>query len=169
MTIKIPPSKGEIIIYRSKDGQAKLEARLEQETIWLTQAQIGLLFGTQRPAITKHLNNIFRSGELDQISVSSILEHTATDGKIYKTQFYNLDAVISIGYRVNSKRATEFRIWATQVLKKYIVDGFVVNKKRLQDKEIKLHELEKTICFLKNVIGTFHISLLRIIPLPILI
>ena len=95
-------SKGKIVIYRAKDGSAELEAILEKETIWLRQEQIAVLFGTQRPAITKHLRNIFKSGELDKNSVSSVLEHTATDGKKYKTQFYNLDAIISIGYRVNS-------------------------------------------------------------------
>jgi len=84
----------------------KIRIKLEKDTIWLTQAQIAELFGTQRPAITKHLRNIFNSRELDKNSVSSILEHTAADGKKYKTQFYNLDAVISVGYRVNSKKAT---------------------------------------------------------------
>src|SRR3990167_4083213 len=101
--------KGEIAIYKSKDGQV-LEVRFEGESVWITQGQIALLFGTQRPAITKHLNNIFKSGELDEKSVSSILEHTASDGKTYKTRFYNLDAIISVGYRVNSRRATQFRI-----------------------------------------------------------
>jgi death-on-curing family protein len=142
--------KGEIVIYRAKDGSAKLEAKLEEDTIWLRQEQIALLFGTKRPAITKHLRNIFKSGELDRNSVSSILEHTAADGKIYKTQFYNLDMIISIGYRVNSKRATEFRIWATQVLRKYIVNGVAINSKRLQDKEVNLSELENAINLLRS-------------------
>ena len=85
--------------------------------MWLTQQQIADLFGTKRPAITKHLNNIFNSGELDKDSVSSILEHTAADGKTYKTSFYNLDAIISVGYRVNSIRATQFRQWCTYVIR----------------------------------------------------
>jgi len=89
--------KGEIVIYKSKEGP-KLDVRLEEETVWLTQKQIAMLFDTQRPAITKHLNNIFRSGELDKNSVSSVLEHTAADGKVYKTQFYNLDAIISVSF-----------------------------------------------------------------------
>lgn len=144
--------QGEIVIYRAKDGSARLEARLEEKTIWLRQEQIALLFGTQRPAITKHLRNIFESGELDKNSVSSILEHTASDGKIYKTQFYNLDAIISIGYRVNSKRATEFRIWATQVLKKYIAEGMVINPKRLRDKNIDFLSLEQAVKLLENTI-----------------
>ena len=93
--------RGEIVIYKTTKNEVDLKVRLEKETIWLTQNQIALLFGTQRPAITKHLNNIFEAGELKKNSVSSILEHTAPDGKTYKTQFYNLDAIISVGYRAN--------------------------------------------------------------------
>ena len=100
---------------------------------WLTQAMIAELFDVQRPAITKHLKNIFHSGELDEDSVSSILEHTANDGKTYNTKYYNLDAIISVGYRVNSKRATQFRQWATRVLKEFAIKGFVVDKKRLEN------------------------------------
>lgn len=100
-------------------------------TVWLTQQQIADLFGTKRPAITKHLRNIFNSGELDQNSVSSILEHTAADGKTYKTQFYNLDAIISVGYRVNSINATAFRRWATRVLNNYLLKGYSVNQQLL--------------------------------------
>lgn len=100
----------QIIIYKTGDGKSHLEVRLDKETVWLSQKQIAELFGTQRPAITKHLANIFKTKELKELSVSSILEHTAEDGKIYKTKFYNLDAIISIGYRVNSQRATQFRI-----------------------------------------------------------
>ena len=106
------PSKGQIVIYQTKDKKVQLEVKLEQETVWLTQKHIAQLFGTQRPAITKHLHNIFKTEELDENSVCSILEHTAPDGKKYKTLFYNLDAIISVGYRVNSARATQFRIWA---------------------------------------------------------
>lgn len=94
-------TKQNIVIYKTKDGP-ELKVKLEKETLWLTQSQIAILFGTKRPAITKHLNNIFKSGELDRNSVCSILEHTASDGKKYKAQFYNLDAIIAVGYRVNS-------------------------------------------------------------------
>jgi len=141
--------KGEIVIYKAKEGPV-LEVRLEKETVWLTQKQIASLFGTQRPAITKHLNNIFKSGELKENSVGSILEHTAADGKIYKTRFYNLDAVISIGYRVNSRRATGFRIWATKQLKDYLIKGYAINKKRLLQAESRFNDLKETIDFLKN-------------------
>ena len=121
-------SDGEIVLYQPDDS-IRLEVKLDamHETVWLTQQQIADLFGTKRPAITKHLNNIFRSGELDQKSVSSILEHTAADGKTYKTQFYNLDAILSVGYRVNSVNATTFRRWATSVLKEYLLRGYSVN------------------------------------------
>lgn len=137
--------KGEIVIYKTKDGQAKLEVNLQKETVWLTQKQIADLFGTQRPAITKHLNNIFKSGELDKNSVGSILEYTASDGKVYKTAFYDLDAIISVGYRVNSQRATQFRIWATKVLRNHLLKGFTVDKKRLKNHQMKLSELENAV------------------------
>lgn len=141
--------KGEVIIYKSKEGP-KLEVRLEENTVWLTQNQIALLFSTQRPAITKHLNNIFKSGELNKNSVSSILEHTANDGKTYKTQFYNLDAIISVGYRVNSNRATQFRIWATKTLKEHLVKGYTLNEKRLLQYQNSFQDLQETITLLQE-------------------
>lgn len=133
-------NRGEIAIYKSGKNKVVLEARLRKESIWLTQAQIADLFGTQRAAITKHLRNIFRCGELKKKSVSSVLEHTAADGKIYKTQFYSLDAVISVGYRINSRRATHFRVWATRILKDHLIKGYTFNKKRLG--ELKGEELK---------------------------
>ena len=130
---EIEKNNGEIIIYRTEDGRTQLEVRLENENVWLSQQQIANLFGVQRPAITKHLRNIFESGELEENSVSSILEHTASDGKNYKTQFYNLDAIISVGYRVNSLQATHFRRWATERLKEYLIKGFAMDDKRLKE------------------------------------
>lgn len=126
-------SFSEVLLYKTPDGQVKVEVFLRHENIWLTQDKIAQLFGVQRPAITKHLKNVFESGELQEDSVSSILEHTADDGKTYKTKFYNLDAIIAVGYRVNSKKATHFRIWATQILKEYIIKGFAMNDERLKD------------------------------------
>jgi hypothetical protein len=123
----------EFLLYTTPNGKVKVEIFLRNETVWLTQAKIAQLFGVQRPAITKHLKNIFDSGELQENSVSSILEHTADDGKKYSTKFYNLDAIISVGYRVNSAQATHFRIWATQVLKEYIIKGFAMNDERLKN------------------------------------
>lgn len=129
--------QGEIILYQP-DEAVKLEVRLEDETVWLTQEQIADLFGTKRPAITKHLNNIYKSGELDIDSTCSILEHMGNDGKQrYTTKYYNLDAILSIGYRVNSKDATLFRKWANSVLKDYLLKGYSINK--------RLSELERTV------------------------
>ncbi|MDO8667680.1 MAG: virulence protein RhuM/Fic/DOC family protein [bacterium] len=147
--IKNIKNKGEIVIYKTKQGP-KLDVKMEKQTVWLTQAQIGLLFGTQRPAITKHFKNIFESGELEEKSVCSILEHTAADEKVYKTQFYNLDAIISVGYRVNSKRATQFRIWATKTLKDHLVQGYTINEKRLLEAKEKFAELQTAISFLRD-------------------
>ena len=120
--------QGEIILYQP-DESVRMEVRIEDETVWLTQAQIAELFETKRQAITKHLKNIFQSGELNENSVCSILELTASDGKPYKTKTYNLDAIISVGYRVNSKNATLFRRWASQVLKDYLLKGHVINQR----------------------------------------
>ena len=129
--------QGEIILYQP-DEAVKLEVMLEDETVWLTQEQIADLFGTKRPAITKHLNNIYKSGELDIDSTCSILEHMGNDGKQrYTTKYYNLDAILSIGYRVNSKNATLFRKWANSVLKDYLLKGYSINK--------RLSELERTV------------------------
>ena len=120
--------QGEIILYQP-DESVRMEVRIEDETVWLTQAQIAELFETKRQAITKHLKNIFQSGELNENSVCSILELTASDGKSYKTKTYNLDAIISVGYRVNSRNATLFRRWASQVLKDYLLKGHVINQR----------------------------------------
>ncbi|MEQ3211178.1 virulence RhuM family protein [Phocaeicola dorei] len=117
-----------MILYQP-DESVRMEVRIEDETVWLTQAQIAELFETKRQAITKHLKNIFQSGELNENSVCSILELTASDGKSYKTKTYNLDAIISVGYRVNSKNATLFRRWASQVLKDYLLKGHVINQR----------------------------------------
>ena len=121
-------NKDEIIVYQPQ-STLRLEVRIQDETVWLTQAQIAELFGTRRQAITKHLQNIFKSGELNESSVSSILELTASDGKNYVTKIYNLDAIISVGYRVNSRNATLFRQWATQVLRNYLLKGYSINQR----------------------------------------
>jgi hypothetical protein len=132
---KIIPNNSftEFLLYTTPNGKVKVEIFLRDENIWLTQNKIALLFGVQRPAITKHLKNIFESGELQENSVSSILEHTADDNKIYNTKFYNLDAIISVGYRVNSQTAARFRIWATERLKEYIIKGFTMDDERLKN------------------------------------
>jgi len=151
---------GNIVIY--EDGSIVLNTTVENESVWLTQQQISELFSVKRPAITKHLSNIFKSGELDEKVVCSILEHTTRHGAIKgkkqtkKTKIYNLDAIISVGYRVNSQRATHFRIWATSVLKKYIIDGYVVNQEKLQRK--KLDELNQTLQLIQQSIKNSELN-----------
>ncbi len=132
MKNNLPAKQSNFLLYTGNDGKVNIEVFLQDETIWLTQKAISELYGVQRPAITKHLKNIFDSGELQEDSVSSILEHTAGDGKKYKTKFYNLDAIISVGYRVNSYQATQFRIWATRTLKEFIIKGFILDDERLK-------------------------------------
>ncbi len=129
----------EFLLYTAPDGEVKVEVLLSNETIWLTQERMAELFGVQRPAITKHLKNIFESNELQEEVVCSILEHTTEHGAIEgktqtsKVKYYNLDAVISVGYRVNSAQATRFRIWATQLIKEYIIKGFAMDDERLKN------------------------------------
>jgi len=135
--------KDEIIIFSySNQPQLKIEVRIENETVWLTQAKIAELFGVKRPAITKHLKNIFISGELDEDSTCSILEHMGADGnQKYKTKYYNLDVILSVGYRVNSINATQFRIWANKILKEYLLKGYVVNH-RLNRVEEEVNQIK---------------------------
>ena len=149
--------KSEIVLYQP-EGAISLEVRLENETVWLTQQQISELFGTGRQAITKHLKNIFASNELDENSVSSILELTAADGKNYKTKVYNLDAILSVGYRVNSKNATLFRRWANSVLKDYMLKGYSLNHRfeRLEDKiDTRFQRYDSEIQRLSNQVDFF--------------
>ncbi|MGD9641371.1 MAG: RhuM family protein [Elusimicrobiales bacterium] len=151
MKNKYTDNPGKVILYTERNRKIHIEVQVEKDTVWLTQKQLSILFGTKRPAITKHLNNIFKSGELKQNAVCSILEHTAADGKTYKTAFYNLDAVISVGYRVNSKRATQFRIWATDILRRHLVDGYTINQKLLKAKEEKFLAFQRAIRLIETV------------------
>ena len=137
---------GEIVVYQP-DEITRLEVKVNEDTVWLTQTQIAQLFGVGQPAISKHLKNIFASGELDITAVHSILEYTAADGKSYKTGFYNLDAILSIGYRVNSRQATRFRQWANTVLKEYLIKGISFNARLLQlsadiDRRLTIHAIK---------------------------
>ena len=135
-------SNNQIIIYQTEDGQTQVDVRLENETVWLTQEQIAELFGTKRPAITKHLKNIYASEELDENSTCSILEHMGNDGKqTYSTKYYNLDVILSVGYRVNSKNATRFRQWANKVLKQYLIKGYAVNERMRKEQIGELRQL----------------------------
>lgn len=131
--LQIPEeNSANFLIYKTNDGKVRVETLIKDENIWLTQNKIAELFGVDRTVISKHLKNIFESNELDENSVCAKFAHTANDGKKYQTKFYNLDAIISVGYRVNSKKATDFRIWATQNLKEYMIKGFVIDDERLK-------------------------------------
>lgn len=141
---------GEIIIYRLSDGNTTIDVQLKNETVWLTQKQIASLFATERSVITKHINNIFRTEELAREAVCAKFAHTAEDGKTYRTNFYNLDAIISVGYRVNSKRGTQFRIWAGRVLKDHLVKGYSLNQRRLAEKGIA--EMNHALALLENTL-----------------
>ena len=123
---------GEILIYQNNEGNIKIDVRLEEETVWLSQAQLGLLFNKDKRTISEHINNIFKEGELKENSVVRNFRTTATDGKSYDVNYYSLDVIISVGYRVKSKQGTQFRIWATQRLKEFIVKGFALNDERFK-------------------------------------
>lgn len=127
------PILSNFFLYKDGNGEVKIEIYIFNETVWLTQDKIAQLFGVQRPAITKHLKNIFESSELYEDSVSSKMELTADDGKKYQMELYNLDAILSVGYRVNSIQTTHFRIWTNKVLKEYLIKGFAMNDGRLKN------------------------------------
>jgi hypothetical protein len=129
----IKTQEGQILFYTTGSGDIRLDVLFSGETAWLTQKKMAELFEVDRSVITKHLRNIFSEGELAEKAVSAIFAHTAVDGKHYQTKFYNLDAIISVGYRVNSARATQFRIWATNTLREYIIKGFVLDDERLKN------------------------------------
>jgi len=131
--LTIRNSTAEFLIFTSQDGKNSIEARFEDETIWLTQKLMGELFEVGTNTINYHLKEIFKSGEIEENAVIQKFRITADDGKNYNTNFYNLDAIISVGYRVNSLRATQFRQWATKILKEFVIKGFVLDKKRLEN------------------------------------
>ena len=133
MDKQIRNSTAEFLIFTSQNKEDSIEVKVFDETVWLTQNMIAQLFDKGRTTITEHLKNIFGSEELDEKSVCREFRHTANDGKTYNTKYYNLDAIISVGYRVNSKKATQFRQWATSVLKEFAIKGFVLDKKRLEN------------------------------------
>ena len=151
-------AENQIVVYQPNET-VRLDVRLENETVWLTQEQIANLFGTKRPAITKHLANIYKSGELERDGTCSILEHMGNDGRqSYRTMFYNLDAILSVGYRVNSRNATLFRRWATQVLKAYLLKGYAVNTRlsQLEDKvDRRLAKHDERIATLEQKVDFF--------------
>lgn len=143
--------KGTIEIYKTSNG-TDIQVKLDRETVWLDAHLIASLFEVNRPAIVKHIQNIYKSGELDQKSTCSILEQVAADGKKRKMNLYNLDVIISVGYRVNSKKATQFRQWATQRLKEYLVQGYAINEKRLAEKQMQVEMLQSGIRILHRAL-----------------
>ena len=140
----------EIAIYKAKDGHIELNVSLSEETVWLSLNQISELFGRDKSVVSRHLSNIFKNNELVKHSVVAKFATTATDGKTYQVDYYNLDAIISIGYRVNSLQATQFRIWATQVLKDHLIRGYTVYEKRLAERGVK--ELQQSIELLQKTL-----------------
>lgn len=137
-------NKNDIIIYTTEDGKETFEVNLKEETVWLDAHQLARLFERDRSVIVKHINNVYKTKELDKKSTCAKIAQVAKDGKIRQMLVYNLDLIISVGYRVNSKRGTQFRIWATNVLKNHLIQGYSINQKRLQENQTKLKELQKT-------------------------
>lgn len=142
-------NRGEIVIYKTGDKQAQIEVKFEQDTVWLSQSQIIELFQRDQSVISRHINNVFKEGELGKKSNMHFL-HIANSDK--PVAYYSLDVIISVGYRVNSKRGTEFRIWATQRLKDYLIKGYAINEKRLKETQQQFTDLKKTIKLLENVV-----------------
>lgn len=138
-------SKGEILMYKAEDGSQQLEVKLDEDTVWLSQKQMGMLYDKNLMTINGHISNVFKEKELDKKSVIRKSLITAADGKKYETLIYNLDVIISVGYRVKSKRGTQFRQWATQRLKDYLVKGYTLNEKRLQQVLQNMQQLEQAV------------------------
>lgn len=144
--------KGEIIIYKSPKGP-EIQVKLEKDSVWLDAHLIAKLFSIDRTVIVKHINNVYKMSELSEKSTCAKIAQVAADGKIRRMNLYNLDMIISVSYRVNSKRATQFRIWATRTLKQYLIQGYTINEKRLLQAQNKFRELQETISFLKEKSG----------------
>jgi prophage maintenance system killer protein len=144
--------ESQIAIYQTNDHQTSIEVQVGQDSVWLTQAQMALLFDRDYKTISKHILNAFKEGELEKSSVVAKFATTASDGKTYQVEHYNLDVIISVGYRVKSKRGTQFRIWATQVLHKYLMDGYALNEKRLREQEQNLKNLQEAVHLVAQVV-----------------
>lgn len=149
-------NRGNIVIYQTKDGKTTIDVKLENETVWLTLSQITELFDRDKSVISRHISNVFREGELDRSSVVAKNATTASDGKIYQVEYFNLDVIISVGYRVKSQRGTQFRIWANKVLKDYLIKGYAINQ---QVKAAQLEDLKNTVRLLSNVIEHKQLTL----------
>lgn len=145
------PLNNKIIIYQTEDGQTKVSVHFEDETVWLTQKLMAELFEVSVPTVNEHLKNIFSAGELDENSVIRKFRITASDGKEYQAKHYNLDTIIALGYRVNSKRATQFRIWATARLRDYIIKGFALDDERMKQNGIRSRYFEELLQRVRDI------------------
>jgi len=143
---------GEVVVYEAPGGEVRVDVRLEHETVWLSLTQISALFGRDKSVISRHLRNVFRSGELEREAVVAKNATTAADGKTYQVEFFNLDAILSVGYRVNSKRGTQFRIWATRTLRDHLLRGYTLNERRLAEQG--LGEIEQAVGLLSRTLTT---------------
>jgi hypothetical protein len=155
-------NKGEIILYQSPDGKAALDVRLEGETLWLSLNQIAGLFERDKSVISRHLSNVYKTAELNRGATVAFFATVQNEGGRQverRIEYFNLDAIISVGYRVNSKRGTQFRIWATNVLREHLVRGFTLNEKRLQEQEQKLADLRRTVGLLEKTLAHQAIGL----------
>lgn len=142
--------ENKIVLYKSPKGNIDLKVNFDGQTVWLSQKQMAELFNTDRTVISRHISNIIKIGELQEKSVCAKIAHTAEDGKVYQTNIYNLDMIISVGYRINSNKATQFRIWATKVLKNYLVKGYAINQKRILEQKKIFEEFKKTVDFVTS-------------------
>jgi prophage maintenance system killer protein len=162
MTRQNEESRGEIVLYQDPDGTVELDIRLERESIWLSLNQMTALFERDKSVISRHLRNVFREGELERMAVVAFFATTAVDGKTYKVEYFNLDAVLSVGYRVNSKSGTQFRIWATRVLRDHLLKGYTVNERRLRDLNQAVR-LIASVAYRQDLSGDEAKALLRVV------
>ena len=150
--MNVQGNKGEIVIYQTEDGKTSLEVSLVEGTVWLNLNHMVVLFDRDKSVISRHIKNIFREGEFDKKSVVAKYATTASGGKTYQVEYFNLDVIISVGYRIKSQRGTQFRIWANKILKDYIVKGYTLNEKRLQSQIEKYETLKQSIKLIDNKI-----------------
>ena len=150
-----PQPGGEVALFVAPDGQVRLDVRLERETVWLSLNQIAELFGRDKSVISRHLRNVFASGELDRAAVVAKTSTTAADGKTYQVEYFDLDAILSVGYRVNSKRGSQFRIWATRTLRDHLVQGYTLSERRLREKG--LSEMEQAVRLLARTLSSHEL------------
>lgn len=149
-------NRGNIVIFQTKDGKTSIDVKLENKTVWLTLNQIAELFSRDKSVISRHISNVFNEGELERNSVVAKNATTASDGKMYQVEYFNLDVIISVGYRVKSQRGTQFRIWANKILKDYLIKGYAINQ---QAKAEQLEDLKSTVRLLSNVIEHKQLTL----------